>query len=376
VSEMSLQEVVNSTGQRTHRRQRRAVEKRRRRRRRRSWLAILIGLVVVGGAAGGAWLGLKPIIASMTEPDDWAGDGVGEAVIQIQPGASGASMGTTLAEAGVLKTAKAFTRAYSADPQAQSIQPGTYRLRRHMSARAAVTLLLDPVAKLTVKVLIPEGRRLTQILDLVAKQTGLSRAALDNAAKDSTGIGLPEEAKGDLEAYLFPATYLFGPGTTATEVLREMVTHGQVTLNHLGVPPEKQRSVLIEASLVQAEAGRQEDMPKIARVLENRMAKGIPLSLDTTVHYATGRFTLTTTTKDTQVDSPYNTYRVKGLPIGPICSPGAEAIEAVLEPADGPWLYFTTVNPDTGETKFATTLAEKAAMDAEWQKWQKAHPGR
>jgi UPF0755 protein len=376
VSEMSLQDVVNSAGQRAHRRQRRAVEKRRRRRRRRTWLIILVSLLVVGGAAGGAWLGLKPIIASMTEPDDWTGDGVGEAVIQIQPGASGSSMGTTLAEAGVLKTAKAFARAYSDDPQAQSIQPGTYRLRKHMSAKAAIILLLDPAAKLTVKITIPEGKRLAQILDLVVEQTGLSRAALEAAVKDPVRIGLPEEAKGNLEGYLFPSTYLFGPGMTATEVLREMAVHGQVTMNRLGVPAEKQRSVLIEASLVQAEAGRVEDMPKIARVLENRMAKGMTLSLDTTVHYATGRFTLTTSIKDTQVNSPYNTYRVKGLPIGPICSPGSAAIKAVLEPADGPWMYFTTVNPDTGETRFATTLAEKAAMDAEWQKWQKAHPGR
>lgn len=376
MSEMSLQEVVDSVGQSPHRRQRRVNEKRRRRRRRRTWLVLLVSLLVVGGAVGGSWLGLKPVIASLTAPNDWTGPGTGEVVIRIKPGTSGSGMGIVLAEAGVVKTAKAFASAYRNDPRGQSIQPGSYRLRAHMSAKAALGLLLDPAARLTVKVVIPEGKRATQILDLVSRQTGLSRAALDAAAKDTATIGLPAEAKGALEGYLFPATYMFGPGTPATEILRQMIAQEQATMNRLGVPADRQRSVLTEASLVQAEAGRIEDMPKIARVLQNRIAKGINLELDTTVHYATGRFTLTTTDKDTQIDSPYNTYRVKGLPAGPIDSPGAEAIQAVLTPAEGPWLYFTTVNPDTGETEFATTLAEKGAMDAKFRAWQKLHPGQ
>ena len=376
MSDMSLQDVVNSAGPRAQRRQRRASEKRRKRRRRRTWVIVLISLLVVGGAVGGAWLGLKPLISSMTAPDDWTGDGSGEVVVQVKPGASGATIGTLLADAGVVKPAKAFSRAYSADAQAQSIQPGSYRLRKHMSASSALAMLLGPSSKLTVKVTIPEGKRLTQILDLVAKQANISRQALDAATKDTAGIGLPDEAKGNLEGYLFPATYMLGPGTTATEVLREMIAQEQATMNTLGVPPEKQSSLLIEASLVQAEAGRAEDMPKIARVLDNRIEHGIPLQLDTTVHYATGKFTIATSEADTHVNSPYNTYIVKGLPIGPIDSPGKAAIQAVLEPAAGPWLYFTTVNPDTGETDFATTLAEKAVMDAKLRAWQKLHPGQ
>jgi UPF0755 protein len=144
----------------------------------------------------------------------------------------------------------------------------------------------------------------------------------------------------------------------------------------LGIPQEKRHAVLVEASLVQAEAGRTEDMPKISRVLSNRLSTGMRLELDTTVHYATKKFTLTTTEKDLQVDSPYNTYKVSGLPPTPICSPGKEAIEAVLHPVDGDWIWFTTVNPDTGETKFASTPEQKAAMDAEWREWQRAHPGQ
>lgn len=376
MGEMSLQDVVNAAGDRSHRRQRRAVEKRRRRRRRRTWLIVLISLIVVGGAVGGAWLGLKPIIASLTAPDDWTGEGTGQITVQIAPGESGSGMGTVLADAGVVKTAKAFANAYSADTRAQGIQPGSYRLRKHMSAASAVAMLLDPTSRLTVKVTMPEGKRLTQILDLVAKQTGLARTALDAAAKNPDAIGLPAEAKGNLEGYLFPATYSFAPGMSATDVLRTMIEQEQATMSTLGVSPDRQRSVLIEASLVQAEAGHVEDMPKIARVLDNRIAAHWFLGLDTTVHYATGKFTLFTSTKDTQINSPYNTYNHYGLPPGPICSPGADAIKAVLDPTPGPWLYFVTTNPDTGLTKFGVTAADKAAMDAEWQRWLKAHPGR
>lgn len=376
MSEMSLEDVVRAAGDRDRRRSRRAKEKRRKRRRRRSFLVVLVGLLVVGGAVGGAWLGLKPIIASITAPDDWTGNGAGQVDIVIPPGSSGQGMATVLANAGVIKTVKAFTNAYSEDSRAQGIQPGTYRLRTHMSAKSAVGMLLDRANRLELKVTVPEGKRATQILDLIAQQTGLGRAALDEAAKNAQAIGLPDEAKGALEGYLFPATYTFAPGVNATDVLRKMIAQEQAAMGQLGVAPDKQRDLLVEASLIQAEAGRVEDMAKIARVLDNRMAKGTALQLDTTVHYATGKFTLATSQKDLEVNSPYNTYKVKGLPAGPICSPGVEALRAVLDPAPGPWLYFTTVNPDTGETKFATTLAEKAAMDVEWEKWKKAHPGQ
>ncbi len=376
MSEMSLHDVVQATGNRPHRRQRRAAEKRRKRRRRRTLVILLISLLVIGGAVGGAWLGLKPVLASLTAPKDWPGPGTGSVVVQIPAGASGSRIAGVLADAGVVKTARAFSDLAGKDTRSQSIQPGSYRLRLHMSALGALNLLLDPKAKLTVKVTIPEGYRLAQILDALAKQTGIARTAFDTAMKSPDAVGLPAEAKGDFEGYLFPATYSFEPSTTATEMLTAMVEREQAAMSELGVPEAQRRSVLIEASLVQAEAGRVTDMPKIARVLANRMAKHLPLGLDTTIHYATGKFTLTTTNKDLQVNSPYNTYTHVGLPPGPISSPGTDAIKAVLSPAPGSWLWFTTVNPDTGETEFASTQAEKNAMDAKWREWQKKHPGQ
>lgn len=376
MSEMSLQDVVQATGQRPHRRQRRAAEKRRKRRRRRTWLILLVSLAVVGAAVGGAWLGLKPMLASLTAPKDWTGPGTGSVEVQIASGSSGSAIGVVLADAGVIKTAKAFVDAAGKDSRSQSVQPGTYRLREHMSAAAALDLLLDPKARLTIKVAIPEGRRLTQILDDLAKQTGLPLTDFAAALKHPASIGLPAEAKGNAEGYLFPATYSFEPSDSATDILTAMVERELQAMTELGVAPGQQRAVLIEASLVQAEAGRVADMPKIARVIANRLAGHRPMELDTTIHYATGKFTLFTSNKDLTVNSPYNTYTHQGLPPGPICSPGSAALQAVLNPAPGPWLYFVTTDPDTGLTEFAVTPAQFAVLKAKYDKWQAAHPGQ
>jgi UPF0755 protein len=281
-----------------------------------------------------------------------------------------------LARAGVVKTAKAFADVAARDTRSQSIQPGSYRLRQHMSAAAALAMLLQPSARLTVKVTIPEGKRLPQILQLLAQQTKLPLANFQAAAKTPAQLGLPAEAKGNIEGYLFPATYQFQPSDTATDMLSSMVEHEQQTMNQLGVTAADQTRVLTEASLVQAEAGHPSDFGKIARVLTNRLAKHWYLQLDTTVHYATGRFTLSTSTKDTQVKSPYNTYLHYGLPPGPICAPGAAAIQAVLSPTPGPWLYFVTTDPTNGTTEYAVTEAQFMALKAKYNEWQAAHPGQ
>jgi UPF0755 protein len=117
--------------------------------------------------------------------------------------------------------------------------------------------------------------------------------------------------------------------------------------------------VLIVASLVQAEASRPQDMPKVASVIYNRLDAGMPLQLDSTLHYAVDSRGEVTTSDDLRdIDSPYNSYDLTGLPPTPIDSPGDAALEAALHPADTTYLYFVTVNLRTGKTLFAETLAE------------------
>jgi UPF0755 protein len=281
-----------------------------------------------------------------------------------------------LQRAGVVKTAKAYLTAARDVPGSANIQPGTYDLKLHMTGAGAVQALLDPASRLVKRLTIPEGSRMQVILDQIASQTSITRAQLTAAAKDTADLGLPREAKGNLEGYLFPATYEVQPSTTATDLLHEMVANTLDQLDQLGVPEKDRHRILTLASLVEAEGRHPQDLGKIARVLTNRLAKGIPLQLDTTVHYATGRFTVQTTRADLAVKSPYNTYTNKGLPPGPICSPGLTAIRAALNPTPGTWMYFVAVNPSTGETQFATTPVEFAKLKAEYEAWQKAHPGQ
>jgi cell division protein YceG involved in septum cleavage len=125
---------------------------------------------------------------------------------------------------------------------------------------------------------------------------------------------------------------------------------------------------------VQAEAGSVEDMGKVARVLDNRLADGMPLQLDTTVNYANGKGGITTTADDRANPSPYNTYLYPGLPPGAINNPGEDALRAVLNPTPGDWRFFVVVDPDTGDTRFAATKAEHDANVELFRQWLRDNP--
>jgi UPF0755 protein len=244
-----------------------------------------------------------------------------------------------------------------------------------MSGKAALDLLLQPSSRLVSRVTVPEGKTVKQTLALVSQRTGVPLAQLQAVAAKPSELGLPSYARGSLEGFLYPATYDFEPGTTPTQMLSQMVQRGVQTLDQLQIPAAARLEVVTKASIVQAESGSAADMPKVARVLDNRLAKGMLLQLDTTVNYATGKTGLTTTPQDRQNPSPYNTYLHPGLPPGPISNPGEDALRAVLTPAQGNWLYFVVVNPDTGETRFAATAEEHAHNVALFQQWLRAHPG-
>jgi UPF0755 protein len=138
----------------------------------------------------------------------------------------------------------------------------------------------------------------------------------------------------------------------------------------------KPLEVLTVASIIEREVNQDQYRAKVARVLYNRLNKGMRLQLDSTVVYAENLKTNTTTAKDRKSRSRYNTYRFKGLPPGPISAPGKAAMQAAAQPENGKWLYFVTVNFDTGETKFATTQKEFDVIRREFQNWCRANPGR
>ena len=348
--------------------------RRRRVRRRRALIAIVVALAVIGGATWAAWGTLGPVVARVTESDDWDGTGTGSVDVKVASGDSGRTIGRTLADAGVVKTQNAFVAAAQAQPDMAGIQPGTYRLKEHMSAAAAVALMLDPATKVTTRLTVPEGLRAEQVYALIEENTSISDEQVRAALADPA-LGLPASANGNPEGYLFPATYDVDPDETALELLSGMVAQSVKVMADLGVTPEQMHDLVVEASIAQKEARTAEDMTKVTRVLDNRLAIGMNLQLDSTVSYAVGSSNVVTTTAEQRsTDSPYNTYMHAGLPAGPISNPGEDALRAALAPADGPWLFFVTVNLETGETRFATTAEEHNANVELFQQYLREHP--
>ncbi|MFE4857743.1 endolytic transglycosylase MltG [Streptomyces sp. NPDC056670] len=210
--------------------------------------------------------------------------------------------------------------------------------------------------------LVPEGWRASQVYAAVDKRLDVPPGTTERAAT-TADLKLPAEAKGNPEGYLFPATYPVTDDTTPGGLLAYMVEtankrfgQDRITAGAKGGGLTVYQTVTI-AGIVQAEADTTADMGKVSRVIRNRLARGMPLQMDSTLNYALNRSTLATTTGDTRIDSPYNTYEHKGLPPTPIANPGQDAVEAAVNPTPGDWLYFVTVAP--GDTRFTDSYAQQ-----------------
>jgi UPF0755 protein len=334
------------------------------RRRRFRWIAplaaLLVILVPIGIGAGYVY----SFYMSKYHPADYSGPGTGYIVVQVPSGANPTSFGPTLAQLGVVASARAFVLAAEHSSSPNGLLPGFYGMREHMKASLAYALLIDPRNLVQVPVTIPEGLRLSQIVAVLGKKSGLPASAFAQVLKDPAQLHLPSYAGGNPEGYLFPATYEVQPHETALGVLTGMVQRFDQEAVAVNLPTAARQvhltegQVIIMASLVQAEGGRLSDYPKIARVIFNRLAQGIPLQLDSTVLYGLNTYGILASDAQLNSGSPYNTYRHKGLTPGPIDNPGAAAIQAVLNPAPGNWIYFVTVNPKTGETLFTSSQAQ------------------
>jgi len=341
------------------------------RRRRLRWIAPLVALLVilVPVAIGGAYV--YSFYMSKYHPADYSGQGTGDLVVQVGPGDTPTSLGPKLQQLGVVASARAFVLAAEHSSNPNGLLPGFYGMHERMKASLAYALLLDPKNLVQVTVTIPEGLRLGQIVAVLGVRSGLAASAYAQVLKNPAQLHLPAYANGKPEGYLFPATYEVQPHETALGVLTGMVQRFDQEAMALNLPVAARRvhltegQVIIMASLVQAEGGRLSDYPKIARVIYNRLAQGIPLQLDSTVLYGLNTYGIMASDAQLNSDSPYNTYRHKGLTPAPIDSPGAAAIQAVLNPATGNWLYFVTVDPKTRETLFTASQAQFEQFRAE-----------
>ncbi|MFE9673955.1 endolytic transglycosylase MltG [Streptomyces sp. NPDC006259] len=243
------------------------------------------------------------------------------------------------------------------------------------TAVAVPLLSMDSPGKKTTALVIPEGWRAGQIYEAVDKALALP-AGTTRKSLPKAGLKLPPDAGGNPEGYLFPATYPLDGKPTPQALLKQMVSTANRKFSGAPVTAGAQRNAMnvyqavTVASIVQAEAATRADMGKVARVVFNRLERGMPLQMDSTINYALNRATLRTSTADTRVDSPYNSYQRMGLPPTPIDNPGEEAVRAALTPTPGDWLYFVTVRP--GDTRFTASYEEHQRNVAEFNRVQQS----
>ncbi|PIM72005.1 hypothetical protein CTU88_11920 [Streptomyces sp. JV178] len=344
---------------------------------RRSGLACLVVVVVLGGGfAGVSYFGYQFYQSRFGEAPDYEGSGTNETVtITVGKGEFGSVIGQRLKAAGVVASVEAFTTALAEDPSKPQIQVGVYVLKKEMSAKSALALMLDPKSQNNFT--IREGLRNAEIYVLIDKELGIKKGTTaDVAEKEWSKLGLPkwandnEDIKDPLEGFLYPSTYPVAKGMKPKDVLKEMVDLAKAKYEQFdlegkakGLELESPLQVVTVASLVQAEGNNKKDFRKIARVVYNRLEPtnqetfGL-LDFDSTVNYLRGESKLATGSVDSlrRIDDPYNTYKIKGLPPGPIGNPGDEAIEGALDPAKGGWYYFVSLKK---ETLFAETNEEQ-----------------
>ena len=328
-------------------------------------LVALVAALVVGGQ--------KVYDSAFGSAPDYDGPGTGSVVVQVQPGDSAGDIGSTLLSKGVVKSVKAFTEAASEDTRSRGVQPGFYSLRLKMAAKEALALLLDPKARVRGRVTLPEGISTAKVVERLTRYTELKRADVVASLENPAVLGLPPYANNRPEGFLFPATYDVEPGTGAVDALTMMTEKFaeeaaaidlEARAKAMGLTPYE---VVIIASLVEAETALDEDRPKVARVVLNRLEKGMPLQFDSTVNYVREEKKARLSLKDIAVESPYNTYTNKGLPPTPINSPGRLALEAALAPAQGDYVYFITIDKE-GHSLFTASYDEFLEAKAKAQR--------
>lgn len=331
-------------------------------------VACCIMLVLLGTALGvGMFVanGLHPVEAQDREVR-----------IKIEPGMTSAKIAQLLEEHGLIRSEFVFRYYLKVKGEGSRFQAGEYLMKPGMELDEIISMLNrgDTVKEPTIKFTIPEGYTIERIADKLAEERIVDRDVfLEMAAKtdlyDSEyvkEIPADEDIVHALEGYLFPETYEMRAGSTEQEIIQRMVSElsrklaqlpedWPLRLEELGLTFHE---LLTIASLIEREAAVDAERPLIAGVIYNRLKQDMLLQIDATVQYALGEHKEVLLIVDTEVDSPYNTYKVKGLPPGPIASPGLESIRAALYPAETSYLFYVTKKDGSQEHLFAETYQE------------------
>ncbi len=325
---------------------------------RRRWPFVLLALAAVGVLVVVLTLSW---VQRQLNPSGAPGEGV---AVTVTPGMSTADIGDLLEREGVISSATVF-RYYAQFTGAGSIQAGNYTVRKGEELSKVFEVLEGGASvERGQPITVPEGLKLQEIAAAVGRLPGRSAEKFLELAGGGTirSQYQPPEST-NLEGLLLPETYFVAPDEDEARILRRMVDAFDRVATELNISGGAARrgitpyQVVIVASMVEREARVPEDRGPIAQVVYNRLDKGMALQIDATVLYALGVQKDTVLFKDLEVDSPYNTYRISGLPPGPIASPGRRALEAALSPTPGPFLYYVVIE-ENGKHAFAETLAE------------------
>jgi UPF0755 protein len=318
----------------------------------KKWILILSGVLVLlaGAAAGVAWWWISA----------WADtplQGSSETLaVDIPQGAGPRQVAKLLAEHKVIADAEDFYRWVRYIQRASGeLKAGELAFRGDLSPNQVLQVLRDGTP-ITHKITVPEGKRIDEIA-AVFEQAGLADAkSFERRARDPQfvrSLGVPHDS---LEGFLFPETYQLRKHTPVDEILKTLVAGYQRSFTDAWRQKAKrlgmtELQVVTLASIVEKETGAAAERPIIAGVFHNRLRQNWKLQTDPTVIYAeilaTGSYDGAIHRSDLERDHPYNTYRRKGLPPGPICSPGAAALEATLNPERTDYMYFVSRNDGT-----------------------------
>lgn len=311
-------------------------------------------------------------LADQLSGAEYSGTGQGQVAFVIETGDTGEDIAKRLFTEGITKNLSVTLRKiYAANP---TFYPGTYLVPKEISTTQALSIITNKSNIQVERVTIPEGLRMSSVFRILSEKTGVAVTSFEKAAKRLGDFDVPKAAP-SLEGYLYPATYDFAPNLNAKDIISIMVERTKQQLKDDGVAKKDWHKTLTLASVVQSEARLTQDFYKVSRTFQNRLAIGMPLQSDATVNYGVGSTDIYTSDAERSDPNLYNTYKYPGLPIGPISGSGALAIDSVLNPADGTWLYFCTVNLQTGETVFSTTYGEHQKAVAKWLKWMRENPG-
>lgn len=332
--------------------------------RRRTLMAVVTLVVVillVGVPIYAAWqLFLVPEVEVTT---------VGEPVtVEIPSGSGTGDIAEILAEAGVIDNSAMFRLRARMDKIDGKLRSGTYELATGMEYDAVVEKLLAGPPIKYVEVTIPEGLTVEQIAARVEEKTGIPAAEIVALALGQAEQFVAEHPylagayAGSLEGYLFPKTYRVVEGATAADVIDMMLDQFETEIAGVDMAYPNGRGMSLHqvvtlASMIEREARVADERPLVSSVIYNRLDRGMRLEIDATIEYVIKENRPRLLNKDLEIDSPYNTYKVNGLPPGPIASPGLASLQAAAAPAQTNFIYYVLTSKDGSHT-FAETYAE------------------